>query len=319
MKAPFAWILFFLMCFAFGYFQGSSTEPITKNSLSASQKIQVLLTDEAFFPEELRKSIEQELNIQFSTIITRDWNKILASSIASPGADLILLPRNWAITLEQQNLLTDIDASSPFLKDRLFADFKISKDGFFFFPLFWLKTSIFIKHSESFVDFLKNKKQGTLFLLADEDLILRHFEMWESQGLLPLVQEKKILTLQLDELERQVPENSAVELPIRTPEGRLESDPLSALLVWGAVIPASAPQPSLALRVLNSLSEKKTQEQLLLKTPFNSTLLDVTGFEIPTSRRGDFIRELKLKNTIILDSKNVDAQRILKERYGFLL
>lgn len=319
MRAPILWILFFMMCFVFGYFQGSSTEPLTKNSLSASQKIQVLLTDEAFFPEDLRKNIEQELNIQFSTIITRDWNKILASSIASPGADLILLPRNWAGTLQQQNLLADIDTSLPHLKDRLFADFKISKDGFFFFPLFWLKTSIFTKHSESFMDFLKDKKQETLFLLADEDLLLHHFETWESQGLLPLIQEKKILTLQLDQLERQVPENSAVELPIRASEGRLESDPLSALLVWGAVIPSSSSQPGLALKVLDSLSSKKNQERFLLKTPFNSTLLDVTGFEIPTSRRGDFIRELKLKNTIILDSKNIHAQKILREKYGLLL
>ena len=93
----------------------------------------------------------------------------------------------------------------------------------------------------------------------------------------------------------------------------------SALLVWGAIIPDKSSQKVLAARVLRELTETKYQEKLLLASPFNSALSTVQGDQIPLHRRASHIRELKLKETLLLDKKHPDASSILRNEFGITL
>nr|WP_295899216.1 hypothetical protein [uncultured Bdellovibrio sp.] len=303
-----------------GFLHGVLPQGLSKSYFISPTKIQVLTTDEIFFPEELREKLEDELHVKFSVTITRDWDGILANTVASPSADLIFLPSFWANTLVHQNLLSDISGPRKELLQRVASDFTgKAQEGFYFLPFYWMKTGIKIPQEETFPDFLKNKKEPILFLLADEDLLLKHFQVWKEQGLWDQVAQKKILTLQLDQLTRELPKEGAMEASL-TQEFKGNSFPqLSALLMWGAAIPANSNQKKLVLEVLDTLTTPEYQEKFLLKTPFNSAFSTVTGNEIPLQRRATFIRDLQLKDTLILEGKDQDAKNKLKHEFNFIL
>lgn len=305
---------------AIGFLHGVLPGGLSKSYFVSPKKIQVLITDEILFPTEVRQRLENELNVKFSVLITRDWDAILANTVASPGVDLIFLPSFWARTLAKQNLLADISGPRNELQQRVGSDFLgRQQDGFQFLPFYWMKTGIKTANGESFSDFLKNKKEPILFLLADEDLLLNHFQLWKEQGLWEQVTQKKILTLQIDQLSRDIPIEGAMESSMSEDPSTNEPSQISALLVWGAVIPATSQEQSMVLEILDTLTTPDYQEQSLLKTPFNSTFSTATGNEIPLPRRADFIRNLKLKETLILDSKDQDAKGKLKNEFGFIL
>ncbi len=182
-----------------------------------------------------------------------------------------------------------------------------------------MKTEIKTPNTESFSDFLKNKKEPILFLLADEDLLLKHFQVWKEQGLWDQVSQKKILTLQLDQLINRDPEEAAIEFPLLQDLKNRKPPKDSALLIWGASIPVNSTQKNLVLEILDTMTGAEFQEKTLLKTPFNSALATVTGDEIPLQRRADFIRDLQLKDTLILESKDQDAKLKLKNDFNFIL
>ncbi|WP_413613485.1 hypothetical protein [Bdellovibrio sp. HCB-110] len=320
MKNAVFWSLFFLICMGVGFLHGVLPQGLSRSYFISPTKVQVLTTDEIFFHPELRERLEDELNVKFSVTITRDWDAILANTVSSPAVDLIFLPSFWASTLAHQNLLADIAGPRKELLQRVASDFTGKyQEGFYFLPFYWMKTGIKTPGGESFPEFLKNKKESVLFLLADEDLLLKHFQVWKEQGLWDLVAQKKILTLQLDQLLRELPKEGAMEASL-TKEFKGSSHPqLSALLMWGAVIPANSSQKNLVLEILGTLTTPEYQESTLLKTPFNSTFSTVTGNEIPLQRRADFIRDLQLKDTLILEGKDQDAKIKLKNDFNFIL
>lgn len=303
-----------------GFLHGVLPQGISRSYFVSPEKIQVLTTDEILFPEETRQRLEQELNVKFSVLITRDWDAIIANTVASPAVDLIFLPSFWANTLGRQNLLANVAGPRKELFQRVASDFTAKpREDFNFLPFYWMKTSIKSTTEETFPDFLKNKKEPILFLLADEDLLLKHFQVWKSQGLWDLVAQKKILTLQIDQMSREIPLEGAMEMSLSQdiPEATLNQ--LSALLIWGAVIPVNSVKKEKTLEVLNTLTTPEYQERSLLKTPFNSTFSTVTSNEIPLQRRAQFIRDLKLKDTIILETKDQDATIKLRTDFNFIL
>lgn len=303
-----------------GFLHGVLPQGLSKNIFVSPTKVQVLTTDEIFFPMEIRERLEEELNVKFSVTITRDWDAILANTVASPAVDLIFLPSFWASTLVHQNLLHDIASTRKELLQRVGSDFTGKyQEGFYFLPFYWMKTGIETPGDESFADFLKNKKETVLLLLADEDLLLKHFQVWKEQGVWDLVSQKKILTLQLDHMHRTVPEEGAMELSLNQEPKALATNQLSALLVWGAVVPSNSTQKDLVLDILDEMTGAQLQEKTLLKTPFNSALSTVTGNEIPLQRRAGFIRDLQLKDTLILESKDQDAKLKLKNDFNLIL
>lgn len=320
MKNTLLWSFLFLVCMAIGFLHGVLPGGISKSYFVSPKKIQVLITDEILFPTEVRQRLENELSVKFSVLITRDWDAILANTVASPGVDLIFLPSFWARTLAKQNLLADISGPRNELQQRVGSDFiGRQQEGFQFLPFYWMKTGIKTATGESFQDFLKNKKESILFLLADEDLLLSHFQLWKTQGLWEQVAQKKILTLQIDQLSRDVPLEGAMESSVTEDTAANELPQISALLVWGAVIPATSQEKSTVLEILDTLTTPEYQERNLIKTPFNSAFATVTGNEIPPSRRADFIRNLQLKETLILDNKDQEAKEKLKNEFGFIL
>lgn len=330
MKNRFRWILFFLICLGIGFLHGTLPRGISKRSLITPTKIEILVTDEIFLPEQIRQTIEQEFNVKLSFTVTRDWNAISAQMVTSPGVDLIFLPSYWANTLAQQGLLSDISGARKNLQRKVAADFvktanlpntwSDSKTEFYFLPFFWIKTKIQTLHNQSFNDFLKNKNEPLLFLLADEDLLLKHFQIWKEQNLWDLVSQKKILTLQLDQFNRETPKEGAIEVSVESETQLANSPPLlSALLIWGAAVPANSPHKTLALDILDALSAASVQEKTLLNTPFNTAFSAVTSDLIPLHRRANFIRDIQLKDTIILESKERDAKIKLKDEFNFIL
>lgn len=302
-----------------GFLHGVLPDGLSRTYIQTPTQIQVITTDEILFPAEVRKKIESELHVRFSVVVTRDWDSILAHVVSSPGVDLLFLPSFWARTLGSQYLLADISS----LKSRVASDFMgdSAKAEFQFLPFYWMKTSILGPQNESFDAFLQNKKENVLFLLADEDLILKHFQVWKEQGILDSVLQKKILSLQLDQIQTEDARLGAVEGPLlqepaTTPSHRAL---LNALLIWGAAIPESSTKKTLAMEVLDLLTSVEYQERDLLKTPFNSALASVTANQIPLQRRAEAVRNLQLKDTIILERKNKDAKTQLRNEFNFIL
>ncbi|WP_373997513.1 hypothetical protein [Bdellovibrio bacteriovorus] len=304
-----------------GFLHGVLPQGLSRSYFISPTKIQVFTTDEVFFPLEIRKELEDELNVKFSVTITRDWDAILANTVASPAVDLIFLPSYWANTLAHQDLLLDIAQTRKSLQNRVASDFLSIKStgAFHFFPFYWMKTGIQTSKHESFADFLKNKSESFLLLLADEDLLLKHFQLWKEQGLLDEVAQKKVLTLQLDQLNRDLPEEGAMEGPLTQESKEITTSFVSALLVWGAAIPVNSPNKELVLEILETLSSSERQERTLLQTPFNSAFSTVTANSIPLNRRADFIRDLRLKDTIILETKDQEAKNKLRNEFNLIL
>ncbi len=118
-----------------GFLHGVLPQGLSKSYFVSPTKVHVLTTDEIFFPQELREKLEETHHVKFSVTITRDWDGILANTVASPAADLILLPSFWANTLVHQNLLFDIAGPRKELLQRVGADFTAKyQDGFYFLP-----------------------------------------------------------------------------------------------------------------------------------------------------------------------------------------
>lgn len=323
------WILFFVICVGVGFLHGYLPQGISKNFFIHPTKIRVLTTDELLFPKELRTLLEDELYIKLEVTVTRDWNALLATTIASPAQDLVFLPSYWATTLRQQNLLSPIFTSDSDLTQKVSSDFLDNMNSktrsalhrlpLDFIPIYWLKTGFLTNKNQGFTTELKDTKIKNLFLLADEDLILEHFLNWKSQGLNTLLSHKKILTLQLDQLNSS-DKNGIFETTLNELHPQLQTDlHLSALLIWGASIPTNAENKELALEILNILTSASLQEKVLMQTPFNSTLLQVTDANIPEQRKAGYLRRIQLKNTILIDKKDIDAKKRLKDEFGFIL
>lgn len=305
-----------------GFLHGVLPQGLTRSFFISPQKIEIVTTDEILFPVEIRRQLEEEFHVKFTVTVTRDWDALIAKTVATPSADLIFLPSYWAKTLAQQNLLADISGPGKGLQLRVASDFAPHNEGdfFSFLPFYWIKTQLHIPQGKSFQDFLKDKSMQMLLLIADEDLLLRHFQNWKNQGLWEQVSQKKLLTLQLDQLTQpKYTDDTAMEVPVVDDKNE-NSDPLtSSLLIWGAAIPVNSEQKDLALEILDTLTTPEHQERSLLKTPFNSTFSMVTGNEIPLHRRASLIRNLQLKDTLRLDGKDQDSREKLKNIFNFSL
>ncbi len=305
-----------------GFLHGVLPQGLTRSFFTSPQKIQVVTTDEIFFPVEVRTQLESELRVKFSVTVTRNWDELLAKMVETPSTDLIFLPSYWAKNLAQQNLLSDIAGHRKELQQRVASDFlSNSQTGLFYFlPFYWLKTYVTTPENQTFSEYLKNKTAPHLYLISDEDLILKYFESWKQQGLWEQIAQKKILTLPLDQLSIHKQSNdSAVELPIFQELPQHHPVHPGALLIWGAAIPENSQNKALVLELLDTLTTPEHQEALLLKTPFNSTFSTVTADEIPLQRRADFVRNLQLKDTLIIENKDINAKTKLKDDFGFTL
>ncbi|WP_413574480.1 hypothetical protein ACLVWU_09655 [Bdellovibrio sp. HCB290] len=304
-----------------GFLHGYLPQGISRDYILRPTKVRILITDESLFPKSIQQELENNLRIKFEVTVTRDWNSIQAKVIATPAQDILLLPYYWANTLNQQNLLASTLENT--LTAKIAADFLppvSSTRTIYFYPLYWMKTGFKTVNNVSFEEFLKDKKATTLFLLNDEDLLLKHFTIWQDKGWLSLLQQKKILTLPLDQLITSEKREGASEMPLNesTPDLTIQDD-LSALLVWGAAIPEASDKKDLAMEILLAMTANSLQEQNLLKTPFNSTLQELTNPALPPQRRATHIRELKLKGTILIDSKNLEAPKKLRDDFNLLL
>ncbi len=304
-----------------GFLHGYLPQGISRDYILRPTKVRVLVTDESLFPKNIQEELENDLRIKFEVTVTRDWNSIQAKVIASPSQDILLLPSYWAHTMNQQNLLFVTSENS--LSQKIAPDFLdpvITNRSLYFYPLYWMKTGFKTASNGSFEEFLKDKKATTLFLLNDEDLLLNHFQIWQDKGLLSLVQQKKILTLPLDRLVLNDKRDGASELPLNesNPDLAIQDD-LSALLIWGAAIPAASDKKELAIEILTALTANSIQEANLIKTPFNSTLQELTTPALPPQRRATHIRELKLKGTILINTKNLEAPKRLRDEFNLIL
>lgn len=355
------WPLFFLICVGVGFLHGYLPQGISKNYFIHPTKIRILTTDEMLVPKDLRAVIEDELYVNLEITVTRDWDTLLAKTIASPTQDLVFLPSYWAATLRQQNLLNHFIPQDSELAQRVSSDFLENTHGeetkqklkvrlltqapsestvtdektqaknespenrepFDFLPIFWIKTGFQTEQNQGFqnevkID-VKSAVKKPIFLLADEDLILKHFLIWKNQGLWPSVQQKKILTLQLDQYNQSL-QPGTLELPLNELHPELQMDnQLSTLLIWGAIIPQNAENKDLAIDILKTLTDHHLQEKTLLKTPFSTTLVRLSDMQIPEQRKAEFLRRLQLKNTILIDKKDLEAKKRLKNEFGYIL
>ncbi|MGZ3772061.1 MAG: hypothetical protein ACXVCY_08165 [Pseudobdellovibrionaceae bacterium] len=312
------WFLFFIICLGVGFLHGILPLSVSKKNIIASNKIEILATDEILLPEALRRQIEKDFNVKISYTVTRNWDNLIAQLVASPSVDLIFLPSYWAKTLSQQGLLADISEYRKALQKKVASDFIGDQSQFYFLPFFWIKTEIRTPHNESFISFLKNKSEPDLFIIADEDLLLKYFQNWKEQNIWDLASQKKVFTLQLDQL-AQPRTDAAFETPFKKESRGTEEPSPGALLTWGAAIPSGSANKKLVADILDALTSTETQESLLLKTPFNTTFSALTSDKIPGNRRALFVRDIELKNALIIQNKDQNAKTKLKDQFNFTL
>lgn len=319
MNKTILWSVFFLICFVVGLFHGSRPTGVSSTELLFPPKtIQVLVTDEILFPEGIRHELEQKLSVRFNVTVTRDWNSYLVKLVESSSADLIITPSFWSNTLQKQNLLADIEDLSPELIKEVSPDFlKGTSKAVRFFPLYWMKTIFIFPEKVSFTDFVKNKNLPTLYLLADEDLVLAHLKKWEQQGILESILQKKILVHPLEQTHANMMTDGAQESALHLmPETPTDDVPYtSALMVWGASIPQNSANKKTALKVLKYIASVEFQNKWIEESPFSSCLSSLADKKIPLNRKAEWVRDLKLNETILIEDKDGDAVKKLRETY----
>ncbi|MNK08104.1 hypothetical protein D3C87_260300 [compost metagenome] len=322
-KESFFWVILFLVFMGLGYLHGYRPQNFEKSNFIPPTKVRILMTEDSLFPQELRASIEKEKNVQFEIIVSRQWQDWLANIIANPAADILILPSYWAQSLNHQGLLEAFGPNSAELLRRLSPDFtKSNPDGTLtFYPLYWMKTGLISKKENlSFANYLKDKSIDSLYLWADPDLILAHFRSWKSQGLWPLLKDKKILTMAWEDLNARTVDDDPMETSLNEEtHSPVIGSQLSALLLWGFAVPKNAPNKSLSLSVIDAITRTATQESVLLKTPFSTSLSQVGEKSFPQARRATYIRDLNLTDTLIIDTKDVEAEKRLIEEFDFTL
>lgn len=322
-KEYFFWVILFLFFLGLGYLQGFQPQSFEKSNFIAPTKIRVLTTEEILFPKSLRAEIEKEKNVQFEVIVSRQWQDWLAHLISNDSADLLILPSYWAQSLNQQNLLAPFNSESLEMLERISPNFqKNNPDGTLtFFPIYWMKTGFDSQRAGwNFPDYLKDKKVDSLYIWSDPDLILAHFRTWKELGYWPLLKEKKILTMDWEDLSHKNLDEDPQEWPLNeTLKNPVEQTASSALIVWGFALPKNASNKVLSLSVVEAITRTNRQEQTLLSLPFSTTLAQVGEKTFPQSRRASYIRDLNLNQTIMIDSKNIEAEKKLIEEFDFTL
>lgn len=317
------WALLFLFFMGLGYLHGYRPQNFEKSNFIPPTKVRILITEDSLFPADLRAAIEKEKNVQFEVMVSRQWQDWLANIIANPAADILILPSYWARSLDHQGLLDSFNSANPEVIHRLSPDFtKYNPDGsMIFYPLYWMKTGLISKKDKlSFEDFLKDKKIDSLYLWSDPDLILAHFRSWKNQGYWNLLKDKRILTMSWEDLSQRNLDDDPQETSINDEtKNSVMGSQLSALLIWGFAIPKNAPNKALSLSVVEALTKTASQESILLNTPFSTTLAQVGDKSFPQPRRATYIRNLNLTDTLIIDSKDVEAEKRLIEEFNFTL
>ncbi|MNT55733.1 hypothetical protein D3C72_1929900 [compost metagenome] len=71
--------------------------------------------------------------------------------------------------------------------------------------------------------------------------------------------------------------------------------------------------------MIKSLSETALQEKLIPTMIFSSALKDVGEKTLPLNKRAAFVRHLNLNETLILEAKDIEAKRKLRDVFEFNL
>ena len=317
-KNSILWVLFFIICFGVGLFHGTRPKGLSSEIIFPPTSISVIVTDEVLLPQEIRRMMEEKLAVRFNVIVTRDWEALLVKLVESPSVDLIVTPSYWSHTLQKQNLLSNFEDLQLDILRQVSPDFlKSSHPETTFFPLYWMKSVLSLPPGVTFKAFAKNKNLPLLYLLADEDLILAHLKYWKEQGLLEDLLQKKILVHPLEQVLASPKEEGVQEtaLHLLTEPPAEDSSYMSALLVWGASIPQNSMKKKTTLRVLNYLASAELQEKWIEESPFSSCLTTLADKKIPLNRKAEWIRDLKLNETIIIEDKDIEALKKLREDY----
>jgi hypothetical protein len=325
-KEVFLWIFLFLAFMGLGYLHGYRPQDFKKSTIIAPQKFLVLTTEETLFTPELKRILSEEHHLDIEVRVSRNWQDWIVNLISNPSADLIILPSYWANTLNKQELLTDLNAIGTESIQRVSADFLKSNTVDHlasFLPLYWLKTSFVSSTAniKTLSDFAKDKNQQNLYLWLDEDLVLKHLQIWKNQGLWDGLKTKKILTMSLEDIQRRGSDFAgALESPVAEVHNNLISNPqTSALLIWGVSIPKNSLHQNLAVAVIKSMTETVLQEKMIPEMIFSSALKNVGDKTLPMSKRAAYVRDLNLTETLILEEKDIDAKRKLKDGFDLIL
>ena len=312
-----------------GYLHGYRPQDFKKSTIIAPQKFLILTTEESLFTPEVKQKLSEELHLEIEVRVSRNWNDWLVNLISNASADLLILPSYWSNTFQQQELLTSLNDTAPELLTRVSPDFLKARDHMpgaqiQFMPLYWLKTAFISSNTaiKTFPDFAKDKNAQNLYLWFDEDILLRHFQVWRDQGQWENVKTKKILTMSLEDIQRRIADyNGVLESPVAAAENNqlAGGQGLNSLVIWGLAIPKNALHFSLSLAVVKSLSETTYQEKLIPNTIFSSALKDVGEKTLPLTKRAAYVRDLNLNETLILESKDIEAKRKLRDSFDFNL
>lgn len=311
MKNAIPWILLFLISLGVGFLHGVRPQNFSRSAYFENETLEILATDEILFSEDLREELLQKYNLKISLKITRDWDQYIGHTVSQDSVDLLLIPVHWAQSLNAQNLLYSLSETGLFRK--ISPDFLKLNTNPSFLPLFWFKTS-FAPEDLSFEKFLESPQKDTLYLLADEDLVLHHCLIWKKNNTLDRVKKKNLRFLPITSASSATSDNGLIEVATNQ---NTQTTMNSSLLVFGAAIPVHSTKKGHSLNVLKTLMSDDYIENKLLNSPFSSTFEITKNERIPLYKRAQNIRNLSFKNTFILEKKIENAAQRIQSECGF--
>lgn len=314
------WAFFIAICFWAGYLKGYlpiSLQPKIFNK----DPVRILNAMPFALPPSFVNTLSEELGQRVVVHNVRNWEDLQVKMVVRAGDHVLLAPIHWAPDLERQGLIVGLSLLQAKIEKYISADF-LSEHGKspLAMPLYWTLTQFVVSdknETNSLDQALNGKEYSQLRLYPDADLILRHLQDWNHNISATLL--KNLTPLDLQRLTGTIPKDEIWEVPrLLHIQGAktLASNGSEALLSYGAMIPKNSVNRRISYHVLEKILDPLVQERLLQQWPFGSTLKPTEGLKVQKDQNSAEVRDLNLRDLILLDHRNLEGLHDLYEKYN---
>lgn len=294
------WFLFLSVCAGLGYIQGLKPDLKPREIISETPEIEILTVSEDILPEYLIKSIEQETHSKISVTKIKSWQELKVKLIADPAADLVFIPSHWIQNIVHENLISESFFITPDFVDAVSPEFLIEYEyeprklkGFL--PVFWTQLHYYQKHQPA-----QNYSS-----LNDADYFIKIAQQIKDPKSKISFSDKTLFLLSWDQIIRE--ENKNYDI---APLTHLQKKDLATLetsrvlFLLGFSIPKNSRYKQLSQKIIHYYIQYESQEPLIHKLPFASTLVSLDTAQIPEIQKSSYIRKIELKQQTFLKAKN---------------
>ncbi|MBC7370543.1 MAG: hypothetical protein H7326_03200 [Bdellovibrionaceae bacterium] len=186
-------------------------------------------------------------------------------------------------------------------------------------PLYWTVTK-FVTGENTFsgtelAQAVADKNLSEVHLYPDADLMATHMKKWN-------IQLKDVEAFAFRSPPTEIHKNALWEIPhlVAIPGARdLATAQSRSLITYSLMIPKNSANRRVSYRVIETLLETAMQKPLLAAWPLATTLIDDNNeLALDKEKRATELRDLKLNELIILESRNPHDFQELQSKYNFI-